>query len=119
MAFWRAGEIRNLKLPMDLVVLSACRTALGKEIRGEGLVGLPYAFMEAGAARVAVSLWDVNDRATMVLMTAFYRAMLKEGLTPAAALRRAQVQMAKNARWAEPFFWAGFVLQGEWRADAI
>ncbi len=106
-------DIYNLKLPAELVVLSGCRTGLGKEIRGEGLVGLTRGFMYAGAARVAVSLWDVNDEATSELMTIFYRGMLKDKLSPSAALRQAQVSMMKDKRWNSPYYWASFVIQGE------
>jgi CHAT domain-containing protein/tetratricopeptide (TPR) repeat protein len=113
--FLRLHEIYNLELNADLVVLSACRTALGKDVRGEGLVGLTRGFWYAGAPRVVASLWDVRDRATAELMGRFYRAMLKEGRTPAAALRAAQVSMSREKRWEAPYYWAGFVLQGEWR----
>jgi CHAT domain-containing protein len=113
--FLRAHEIYNLNLPAELVVLSACQTGLGKEIKGEGLVGLTRGFMYAGAARVVVSLWSVNDKATSELMTRFYRKMLKDGQRPAAALRAAQVEMRKQKQWQAPFYWAAFVLQGEWR----
>lgn len=112
--FLRAHEVFNLKLPAELVVLSGCRTGLGKEIRGEGLVGLTRGFMYAGAARVLVSLWDVNDEATSELMSRFYKAMLgKEKLSPAAALKAAQTSMWKESRWQLPYYWAGFILQGE------
>jgi CHAT domain-containing protein len=97
------------------VVLSACQTALGKEIKGEGLVGLTRGFMYAGAARVVASLWRIDDRATAELMKRFYEAMLKEKLRPAAALRAAQVSMWKDPRWAKPHYWAAFTLQGEWK----
>lgn len=113
--FLRANEIYNLKLPAELVVLSACQTGLGKEIRGEGLIGLTRGFMYAGAPRVVVSLWNVNDRATSDLMAKFYRKMLKEGLRPAAALRAAQIEMWKSPQWRSPYYWAAFGLQGEWR----
>ncbi len=113
--FLRANDIYNLKLPAELVVLSACQTGLGKEIKGEGLVGLTRGFMYAGAARVVVSLWNVNDQATAELMTKFYRRMLKQGERPAAALRAAQVELWKQKQWSAPFYWAAFTLQGEWR----
>ena len=113
--FLRANDIYNLKLPAELVVLSACQTGLGKEIKGEGLVGLTRGFMYAGAARVVVSLWSVNDKATSDLMTKFYQKMLKEGIRPAAALRAAQVEMWKQKQWQSPYYWAAFTLQGEWR----
>jgi CHAT domain-containing protein len=113
--FLRANDIYNLRLPAELVVLSACQTGLGKEIKGEGLIGLTRGFMYAGAARVVVSLWNVNDEATAELMTTFYRGMLKQGERPAAALRAAQVEMWKRKQWRSPYFWAAFTLQGEWR----
>jgi CHAT domain-containing protein/tetratricopeptide (TPR) repeat protein len=112
--FLRAYEIYDLKLPAELVVLSACRTGLGKEIKGEGIVGLTRGFMYAGAARVLVSLWDVSDEASAELMTQFYRKMLgKERLRPSEALRAAQVQVLSNKRWRAPYYWSAFVLQGE------
>ena len=113
--FLRMHEIYNLRLPADVVVLSACQTGLGKEIRGEGLVGLTRGFMYAGAKRVVASLWQVDDLATAELMKRFYRGMLKDGLRPAAALRAAQVEMMKQKRWSSPYFWAAFVIQGEWK----
>jgi CHAT domain-containing protein len=113
--FLRLHEIYNLKLGADLVVLSACQTALGKEIKGEGLVGLTRGFMYAGAPRVVASLWRVPDKATAELMKRFYHGMLAEGLRPAAALRAAQVALWNEKRWREPYYWAAFVLQGEWK----
>ncbi len=113
--FLRTHEIYNLKLRCGLVVLSACQTALGKEVRGEGLVGLTRGFMYAGAARVMVSLWNVDDRSTALLMERFYRSIFEQGQKPAAALRQAQISMWRNAEWAAPFHWAGFVVQGDWR----
>ena len=113
--FLYAYEIYNMQLNSDVVVLSACETGLGKEIKGEGLVGLTRGFMYAGSPRVVVSLWSVNDRATADLMTRFYRKMLKENLRPAAALRAAQIEMLSDRQWNEPYFWAAFALQGEWR----
>ena len=113
--FLRLHDVYNLRLAADLVVLSACRTALGKEVRGEGLVGLTRGFMYAGAARVLASLWSVDDRATAELMERFYRGMLVEGLTPAAALRAAQLSLAAEPHREPPYYWAGFSLQGEWR----
>jgi CHAT domain-containing protein len=111
----RTPEIYRLHLPAELVVLSACRTALGPEIRGEGLVGLPHGFLTAGARSVLVSLWEVEDRATAELMRRFYRGMLHEQLPPAAALRAAQTALRREPGWDSPYFWAGFVLQGDWQ----
>ncbi|MFL6284054.1 MAG: CHAT domain-containing protein [Pyrinomonadaceae bacterium] len=113
--FLRAHEVFNLKLNADVVVLSACQTGLGKEIKGEGLVGLTRGFMYAGAPRVVVSLWNVNDAATAELMTRFYRGMLVDKLRPARALQAAQVSMLNERQYSEPFYWAAFTLQGEWR----
>ena len=109
----RLQAIYNLRLNADLVVLSACRTALGKEIRGEGLIGLTRGFMYAGSARVLASLWSVEDRATWKLMDKFYHHLLIDKLPAAESLRRAQLEMAE--RGASPYSWAGFSLQGEWR----
>lgn len=113
--FLRAHEIYRLNLPADLVVLSACRTALGREMRGEGLIGLTHAFLHAGARGVLVSLWEVEDRATSELMRRFYREMLKGGRPPAAALRAAQAALRREPGREAPYFWAGFVLQGDWQ----
>jgi len=113
--FLRMSEVFNLEMPADLVVLSACQTALGKEVKGEGLVGLTRGFMHAGAQRVVASLWQVDDLATAELMKRFYIGMLKENLRPAAALRAAQIETSRNPRWSSPYYWAGFVLQGEWK----
>ena len=114
--FVRLHEIPGLGLKADLVVLSACRTALGARIHGEGVVGLTQGFLQAGAAQVLVSLWDVNDQATAELLRRFYRSMLVDELSPAAALRGSQISMRQDSRWHPAYFWAGFVLQGEWRA---
>jgi CHAT domain-containing protein/tetratricopeptide (TPR) repeat protein len=113
--FLQAHEMYNLKLGADLVVMSACQTALGKEIRGEGLVGLTRGLMYAGATRVVASLWRVPDVATAELMKRFYKAMLADGLRPAAALRQAQVSIWQEGRWARPYYWAAFTMQGDWR----
>ncbi|MBO0798005.1 MAG: CHAT domain-containing protein, partial [Blastocatellia bacterium] len=113
--FLALNEIFNLKLPAELVVLSACQTGLGKEIKGEGMVGLTRGFMYAGAARVVSSLWRVDDTATAELMKLFYQGMMREGMRPAAALRAAQIEMWKKPQWQTPFYWGAFVLQGEWK----
>jgi len=112
--FLRTHDIYNLKLPAELVVLSACETGLGKEVTGEGIEGLTRAFMYAGARRVVVSLWSVNDKATAALMQRLYTGMLRNNKTPAAALRAAQIEMWRTRQWQSPYFWAPFVMQGEW-----
>ncbi|HXI23844.1 MAG TPA: CHAT domain-containing tetratricopeptide repeat protein [Pyrinomonadaceae bacterium] len=112
--FLRMHDIYNLKLPVDLVVLSACNTALGKDVKGEGLIGLTRGFIYAGAKGVVASLWKVDDEATAELMKRFYEGMFKQGLTPAAALRQAQLEMWQSKRWHEPYYWAAFVIQGQY-----
>lgn len=108
-------DVYNLNLAADLVVLSACETGLGKQIQGEGLVGLTQGFMYAGAPQVIASLWSVDDAATAELMAHFYRALEKEGERPAAALRQAQIEIFKQERWRNPYYWAGFVIHGDHR----
>lgn len=113
--FLRALDIYNLKLPAELVVLSACETGLGKDVKGEGLVGLTRGFMYAGARRVVVSLWNVNDKATAALMQRLYTGMLRNNKTPAASLRAAQIEMLRVKQWQSPYYWGAFVMQGEWK----
>lgn len=113
--FLRAFDVYNLNLPAELVVLSACETGLGKSVNGEGLVGLTRGFMYAGTKRVIVSLWSVSDAATSDLMTRFYKKLLVEKQRPAAALRAAQLELIRNTQWKEPFYWAPFIIQGEWK----
>lgn len=114
--FLRLYDIYNMNLSAELVVLSACQTALGKDIKGEGLVGLTRAFMYAGASRIVASLWRTEDRATALLMKRFYEGMLAgNGMSPAAALRKAQLSMWQDKRWRQPRYWAAFTIQGEWR----
>jgi CHAT domain-containing protein len=112
--FLRLHDIFNLNLSAELVVLSACQTGLGEDVRGEGLVGLTRGFMYAGAKRVAVSLWSVDDEGTAVLMSEFYRQMLQENLSPAAALRQAQLALLQQPDWQSPYYWAAFTMQGQW-----
>ena len=119
--FLRTDEIFNLKMGSPLVMLSACETGLGKEKRGEGVIGLTRAFMYAGAPTVGVSLWSVADKSTADLMTDFYRRYLGSGAansTPVAApaaLREAQLAMIEGKKYSAPFYWAPFVLVGEWK----
>jgi len=114
--FLQLAQIFNLDLPAELIVLSACETGTGENIRGEGMVGLTRGFMYAGSPRVLASLWKVDDQSTATLMTEFYQYYLQEGLTPAQALRQAQLAMWENKEgtW-QPYYWSAFVLQGEWR----
>lgn len=111
----RMNDIYNLDMPADLVVLSACDSGAGKAVASEGVFSLSRAFFYAGAPRVLASLWAVDDRATAVFMTKFYEALLVEKQSPAAALRAAQLELAGTPRWRSPYYWAGFVLQGDWR----
>jgi CHAT domain-containing protein/Tfp pilus assembly protein PilF len=113
--FLQLQDIYNMNLEADLVVLSACETGLGQEVKGEGLIGLTRGFMYAGATRVVSSLWNVDDFATTKLMKAFYTYMEHDGKRPAQALREAQLSLLNDGRWASPYYWAGFTIQGEWR----
>ncbi len=108
-----AEEIAGRSLAADLVVLGACETVGGRGFRGEGLVGLAHAFFDAGAGGVMVTLWPIDDRATAEFMERFYRHLIQERATPAAALARAQDEMRSTPRWRAPYYWAGFVLLGE------
>jgi CHAT domain-containing protein/tetratricopeptide (TPR) repeat protein len=111
-----APDVSNLRLGAELVVLSSCRSAAGREVRGEGLLGLTRAFMHAGAPRVVASLWPVDDLASAQLMTGMYEGMLgPQKLAPAAALRHAQLGLLRHRRWRAPYYWAAFQIQGEWR----
>jgi CHAT domain-containing protein len=113
--FLRLSDIYEMRLGADLVVLSGCRTALGKEVRSEGMVGLARGFLYAGARKLVVTLWNIDDRATSELMSRFYRGMLKEKRTPADALRRAQAAIRRDPRWSHPYYWAAFTYTGDWR----
>lgn len=113
--FLNLDGIYNLDLSSDLVVLSACQTALGKDVRGEGLIGLSRGFLHAGSSRVVASLWKVDDSATAEFMKRFYRHLLKEKRSASAALRQAKLEMKAIPRYRSPFFWAGFTLLGDWR----
>jgi CHAT domain-containing protein len=106
-------DIYSLRAPVDLVVLSACSTGLGKDVRGEGLIGLTRGFLYAGASSVVASLWKVDDEATAELMKQFYANMLQHGMTPASALREAQNSIRKQPQWRSPYYWAAFTLQGD------
>jgi CHAT domain-containing protein len=113
--FLKLQDIYNMRLPVDLVVLSGCETGLGEQINGEGLLSLTRGFMYAGASRVVASLWKVSDIATASLMADFYKAMEHDGMPPAAALRAAQVKMWKQRQWSSPYYWGAFQIQGDWR----
>jgi len=111
----RVEEVFNLRLGSPLVMLSACETGLGREKRGEGVIGLTRAFMYAGAPMVGVSLWSVADKSTAELMPEFYRRLLAEQSSAPAAMRAAQISMIAGKRYSAPFYWAPFVLVGDWR----
>jgi CHAT domain-containing protein len=112
--YLRLRDIYNLKLSADLVVLSSCDSALGKDLQSEGIIGLPRAFLYAGAERVISSLWKVDDQATAAFMQHFY-SHIHAGDSPASALRATQSELASDSRWSNPYYWAGFILQGEYR----
>jgi len=107
-------EVFNLKLNADLVVLSACETGLGKDVKGEGLVGLTNAFLYSGARSVLVSLWNVQDHSTADLMVNLYREM-DHNHDRGEALRQAKLKLIEGRRYAQPYYWAPFVLVGERR----
>jgi CHAT domain-containing protein/tetratricopeptide (TPR) repeat protein len=115
--FLRTDEVFNLKLGAQLVMLSACETGLGKEKKGEGVIGLTRAFMYAGAPTVGVSLWSVSDRSTAELMTDFYKRLFTTpGTSPSSAMRAARISMIAAKKYSAPFNWAPFVLVGEWKS---
>jgi CHAT domain-containing protein len=109
------GDIFNLDLGADLVVLSACETGVGKDVQGEGLMGLTRGLMYAGARRAVVSLWQIDDSGTSELMPQFYTAILQQKASPTTALREAQLKLWQQKNWQNPYYWAAFTLQGEWR----
>ncbi|MCC5629840.1 CHAT domain-containing protein [Nostoc sphaeroides CHAB 2801] len=113
--FLRLNDIFNLDLPAELIVLSACESGVGQEVKGEGLVGLTRGLMYAGSPRVIVSLWKVNDQATSLLMQELYKQILQQDKSPAVALREAQLKLWQQKDWQNPRYWAAFSLQGEWR----
>ena len=114
--FLRTDEVFNLRLGTPLVMLSACETGLGKEKRGEGVMGLTRAFMYAGAPTVGVSLWSVADKSTAELMTEFYKRLFaSDTVSPSASLRDAQLAMINGKKYSAPFYWAPFILVGDWR----
>jgi CHAT domain-containing protein len=112
--FLRLQDLYNLHLGADLVVLSACETAVGVAAGGEGLASMARGFFYAGAVRVVAALWKVDDEATAAFMQLFYRAQIVDRLSTAAALRAAQQSMRGQKRWEDPYYWSGFILQGEW-----
>lgn len=113
--FLRLRDLYQLRLSADLVVLSACDTALGREVRGEGMVGFSRGFMYAGVPSLVLTLWKVDDTATAEFMRIFYRCLLVKKEMPSEALHDAQVAMSHNSIWHDPSFWAAFVLEGDWR----
>ncbi len=113
--FLRVNDIYNLHLPAELVVLSVCESAVGTNVGGEGPANLARAFFYAGAPRVVASLWPVDDRASVAFMRAFYGALLEKGARPQDALVDAQQVLRANPRWQAPYYWSGYILEGDWR----
>lgn len=116
--YLRLGDIYKMKLSADLVVLSSCDSALGKDLGSEGTIGLPRAFLYAGALSVIASLWKVDDDATAALMKGIYSRM-QQGKSPQTALRESQLELARTARYRQPYYWAGFVLEGDYRWQPV
>ncbi len=113
--FLTLNDIYNLDISSDLVVLSACQTALGKEVRGEGLIGLSRGFLYAGSTKIVASLWKVDDSATSEFMKLFYKHHLQNGLSASAALRAAKLELKKIPRYRSPYYWSAFTILGDWR----
>ncbi len=113
----RVYDIARMRFNADLVVLSGCDTALGREIAGEGPIGLSHAFLRSGARAVLATLWQVPDTSTAVLMREFYRQLLREGRPAPVALAIAQAELRSRPRWKDPYFWAGFQLMSIARPD--
>jgi CHAT domain-containing protein/Tfp pilus assembly protein PilF len=111
----RIKDIASLNFRADLVALSSCSSALGKNVLGEGTVGWSHAFLAAGASSVVTSVWDVEDESTAKLMPDMYQNIFSRHMSPSQALREAQISMWKNPRRNAPWFWAGFIAQGEWQ----
>jgi CHAT domain-containing protein len=103
-------EIRNMKLDVNLVTLSACETGLGKLISGEGVLGLSRSFTISGARNVLVSYWKVSDASTSELMMEFYRNILQEGVDFSSALRKAKLKLIESGNYTDPYYWSPFVL---------
>jgi CHAT domain-containing protein len=110
----RMQDIKSLDLKAELVVLSACNTAPGTEVHGEGFVGLTQGFMYAGASRVTVSLWNVNDQAAPELIERLFRGILKDHWSPSESLRQAQLWMFRQGK--APYYWGGFEIHGDYRS---
>jgi CHAT domain-containing protein len=106
--------LESVRLDADLVTLSACDTGLGKEMGGEGVIGLTRAFQYAGARSVLASLWSVSDVSTADLMRRFY-SHLRAGRSKDEALRRAQVELIHSSAFSHPYSWAAFQLVGDWQ----
>ncbi len=111
--FFRLQDIYGMKLRADLVVLSACETGIGKEVKGEGLKSLNNAFLQVGAKTVVSSLWQVEDSATGEFMKIFYETMLNGEMTASKALQITKQKMRENRRFGAPYYWAGFTIQGD------
>ena len=112
--FLRMSDIYNMHVPADLVVLSVCDSAVGKDVGSEGPANLARAFFYAGAHRVIASLWPVDDRASVAFMRELYSGILEHALSPQDALTRAQRVLQQNPRWRAPYYWAPFALEGDW-----
>lgn len=113
--FLSLDKIYNLNISSELVVLSACQTALGKDIRGEGLIGLSRGFLYAGSSQIVASLWKVDDFATAEFMKHFYHFHLEKNMPASSALQQAKLEMMKIPRYKSPFYWSAFTILGDWK----
>ena len=108
----RLHDVYKLRLSAELVVLSACETALGKEFKSEATLSLTGAFLSAGASQVVSTAWKIDDEATAEFMKVFYQNLLRDGHSPGEALRFARIEISSRERWKAPYFWAGFLIHG-------
>lgn len=113
--FLNLNDVYNLDLSSELVVHSACQTALGKDVRGEGIIGLSRGFLYAGADKIIASLWKVDDSATAEFMKRFYTNYLQKGMFESKALQETKNEMKKIKRFQSPYYWSAFTLLGDWK----
>ena len=108
--FLKAHDIARLNVRAELVVLSACDSAAGENLSGEGVMGLSYSFLHAGAKQVVSTLWNIDDARSRDLMIAFYKELMRNGGNAAAALRQSQLSVMRQPHSSAPYYWAGFEL---------
>lgn len=115
----RLQDIYDLDINAELIILSSCNSAVGKDVSGEGLISLSRGFMSVGAKSVVGSLWKIDDQATAEMMKYFYTFIIYDKMNLSEALRTAKLKMSKQKKWRSPYFWSGFVLQGEYKNKIV